>query len=268
MSNAFEQSLFVFFREDLHKLLKVSRPIVENISGSLASCVEEVTIDQVFQDALVRLTEVPGAVVAGSCLVFVRQDGAEFNALRIAALRKRSVFVIDISNTARHTGAEVSSDVTQNHHSASGHVFAAVIAAAFRNRCCAGKTNGKTLTGYAVKEGFTARSSVQNRVAGDDVFVASASEVGRAANNNASAGETLTDIIVGFTDQIQRHTVGQEGSEGLSGNAGQLNVQCVFGQTFGTPATNNFRRNLRTDRAVNVFDRRDKADFFSVPEVL
>ena len=66
MSNAFEQSLFVFFREDLHKLLKVSRPIVENISGSLASCVEEVTIDQVFQDALVRLTEVPGAVVAGS----------------------------------------------------------------------------------------------------------------------------------------------------------------------------------------------------------
>ena len=75
MSNAFEQSLFVFFREDLHKLLKVSRPIVENISGSLASCVEEVTIDQVFQDALVRLTEVPGAVVAGSCLVFVRQDG-------------------------------------------------------------------------------------------------------------------------------------------------------------------------------------------------
>ena len=92
MSNAFEQSLFVFFREDLHKLLKVSRPIVENISGSLASCVEEVTIDQVFQDALVRLTEVPGAVVAGSCLVFVRQDGAEFNALRIAAFRKRSVF--------------------------------------------------------------------------------------------------------------------------------------------------------------------------------
>ena len=64
MSNAFEQSLFVFFREDLHELLKASRPIVENVSSSLTSRVEEVTIDQVFQDAFVCLAEVPGAVVA------------------------------------------------------------------------------------------------------------------------------------------------------------------------------------------------------------
>ena len=55
MSNAFEQSLFVFFREDLHELLKASRPIVENVSSSLTSRVEEVTIDQVFQDAFVCL---------------------------------------------------------------------------------------------------------------------------------------------------------------------------------------------------------------------
>lgn len=66
MSNAFEQSLFVFFREDLHELLKASRPIVENVSSSLTSRVEEVTIDQVFQDAFVCLAEVPGAVVARS----------------------------------------------------------------------------------------------------------------------------------------------------------------------------------------------------------
>ena len=58
MSNAFEQSLFVFFREDLHELLKASRPIVENVSSSLTSRVEEVTIDQVFQDAFVCLAEV------------------------------------------------------------------------------------------------------------------------------------------------------------------------------------------------------------------
>ena len=69
MSNAFEQSLFVFFREDLHELLKASRPIVENVSSSLTSRVEEVTIDQVFQDAFVCLAEVPGAVVARSGLV-------------------------------------------------------------------------------------------------------------------------------------------------------------------------------------------------------
>ena len=111
MSNAFEQSLFVFFREDLHELLKASRPIVENVSSSLTSRVEEVTIDQVFQEAFVCLAEVPGAVVARSGLVFIRQHSTELDAFRVAAFRKRSVPVVDISNTARHTGAEVSADI-------------------------------------------------------------------------------------------------------------------------------------------------------------
>ena len=166
MSNAFEQSLFVFFREDLHKLLKVSRPIVENISGSLASCVEEVTIDQVFQDALVRLTEVPGACgrrkLPGLCPAGRRrvQRSQNCSASQTFRLRhrhrqyrptyRRRSFFRRLPKTTTVPPVMYSQPL---------------IAAAFRNRCCAGKTNGKTLTGYAVKEGFTARSSVQNRVA-------------------------------------------------------------------------------------------------------
>ena len=72
----------------------------------------------------------------------------------------------------------------------------------------------------------------------------------------------LTDIVVGFADQVERDTVGKESAEGLAGCTCQLNVQCIFRQTFGTPAANDFGRNLRTDRTMNVLDRRDKTDFF------
>ena len=94
MSNAFEQGW-----------------LVGNGSSSLTSRVEEVTIDQVFQDAFVCLAEVPGAVVARSGLVFIRQHSTELDAFRVAAFRKRSVLVVDISNTSRHTSAEVSADI-------------------------------------------------------------------------------------------------------------------------------------------------------------
>ena len=63
-----------------------------------------------------------------------------------------------------------------------------MISAAFRDCCCTGKSNRKALACHTVEEGFTAGGTVKNRVACDDVFVASAAEVGRAANDDAAAG--------------------------------------------------------------------------------
>ncbi len=61
----------------------------------------------------------------------------------------------------------------------------------------------KTFPGNAVKESFTAGCTVENGIAGNDVFLALAAEIRRTSDDNAAAGQTFTDIVIAFSDKIQ-----------------------------------------------------------------
>ena len=66
-----------------------------------------------------------------------------------------------------------------------------------------------------------AGGAVEQRVADDHVFLGIEGRAGRRLHDDPPAGQPLAQVVVGVADQLQRHAVGQERAEALSGRAGE-----------------------------------------------
>src|SRR5688572_12352377 len=91
---------------------------------------------------------------------------------QITALLGKVTFTVKyVSDPATHTRREVPPGLSEHRDQTLGHVLATVIAQAFYHRCCAGVAHGETLTGHTIEIGFTARSTVEDDVANQNVLL-------------------------------------------------------------------------------------------------
>src|SRR5205085_5613288 len=84
-----------------------------------------------------------------------------------------------------------------------GHVFAAMVAGALDHRDRAGVAHRKTLAGDAAEIAFALDRAIHHRVADDDGFLRHNPRVARRLDDDAAAGKTLADIVVGLALEIE-----------------------------------------------------------------
>ena len=77
-------------------------------------------------------------------------------------------------------------------------------------------------------------------------------------------GQPLAEVVVGVTDQAQRHPAGHEGPEALAGRAGQADVDRAVGQPGALPLLGDLVAEHRADGAVDVADRQVDLDVAGV----
>ena len=145
--------------------------------------------------------------------------------------------------------------VAQHDDHAAGHVFAAVVAAAFHHRDGTGVTDGEALAGNALEVGFTGYGAVEHGVADDDVLHRVALGDGRLTDDDATAGQALADIIVAVAGEVQRHAARQERGEALAGGSGKMDRDRVFRQADVAVFAGHLARQHGADGAVDVADR-------------
>ena len=147
-------------------------------------------------------------------------------------VRERAVLVVDIGDAAAHAGGEVAPGAPQHDDGAAGHVFAAVIAGAFDHRRGARIAHAEALAGDAAEIGLAVDRAVHHRVADDDVVLGLRRARGIRIDDDASAGQSLADIIVGRTLQLERDAAREERAEALAGDAVERDVDRVVGQAL------------------------------------
>ena len=144
---------------------------------------------------------------------------------------ERAVLVEHVGDATRHAGREVAAGAAEHHHDAAGHVFAAVVAGAFDHRDRAGIAHGETFAGNAAEVAFALDRAVEHGVADDDRFLRHDAGVGGRAHDDASARESLADVVVGVAFELEGHAA-RAMRRSLAGGAGELHVDGVVGQPF------------------------------------
>jgi len=135
-----------------------------------------------------------------------------------------------VGDAAAHPGGEVAAGLSEHHHGAAGHVLAAVVAAALHHGSGARAPHREALAGHAAEEGLARGGAVEHGVADDDVLLGRDGALARRVDDEAPAGESLADVIVGVSFQLERHSFRQECAEALPGTASELDVDRVVRQ--------------------------------------
>ena len=108
------------------------------------------------------------------------------------------VLVPDIGDTTRHTGREVTSGLTEDHHPAACHVLTAVVAGTFEHGDSTGVTHTETLTDFSVDIELTGGGSIETCVTCDDIVFCIEVRTYRWKDSDATATETFREIVVGL----------------------------------------------------------------------
>src|SRR6185312_9214690 len=144
-------------------------------------------------------------------------------------VNEAAVLVENPGEAAGHACSEVEAGCAENYGEATGHVLAAVVAHALDNSQCAGVADGEALARAACCKERAACGSVERDVAEDDVQFRLERRSAFAAKNDFAAGEALAYEVVGEALEDELYAGGGKGSEGLAGDAAQLEGELGVG---------------------------------------
>ena len=82
----------------------------------------------------------------------------------------------------------------------------------------------------------------------------------RLLHNHAATRQALADIVVGIASEFERDAMREEGTKALPGNAGEGDLNGVFGQACMTIFLGHLTRKHRADGAVEALDLAFDAD--------
>ena len=83
-------------------------------------------------------------------------------------------------------------------------------------------------------------------------------------DDQAAARQALAEVVVGVADEAHLDAGRHEGTEALSGRAGERDVDRVVGKTGATPSLRHLVPEQRADRPVDVADRQVDRDAVGV----
>src|SRR5205823_6715557 len=115
--------------------------------------------------------------------------------------------------------------------------------------------HAEALARLTAEEHLAAGRAVERDVADDDVLFRRESRVARRIDDDASARETLAEVVVGVALELDGDAVGEPRAEALSGGAGELDADGLGRQPLATVAAGDLRRQHRADRPIAVRDR-------------
>src|SRR6185503_11613939 len=190
--------------------------------------------------------------------------GLEIDRAGVALRGEVLLRIPDIRDAARHARREVAARRAENHRAAARHVLAAVIADAFDDGLGAAIAHAESLGRAAAEERAPARGAVQRDVADQHVLFGLERRVLRRIDDEATARQTLADVIVAVALELERDTLREECSEALARRARELEAHGVVGQRFRSPLLDDLVAQHGADRAVDVRDRQLLAGLLAV----
>ena len=137
--------------------------------------------------------------------------------LRVHVRTERAVLVEYVSDTARHTGAEVAPRRTEHDHAAARHVLAAMVTHAFDDGICTAVAHAEAFARHAADVGLATGGAVKRHIADDDVVLGRESRAGRREHHDLAARKTLADVVVRIALERQAHARRDERAEALAG---------------------------------------------------
>ena len=177
------------------------------------------------------------------------------------------VLIQHIGDAAAHARRKVFAHGADNHHTASCHIFTAVVAHTLHHRCGAGVPDTEPLTGRAIDEGLAGSSSVECHVADDDIFVLpERGSLGRI-NHQLSSRQALSEVIIGITRQFQCEPFRDERAETLSAGTPAQDMIGVLLQRV-TESSRDLRTEDSAEGAVRVGHVHFQAPFLSALKCL
>ena len=156
----------------------------------------------------------------------------QFDHVHVAVPVEVTVLVEDIGDTCGHSGGEVPTAPAEHDDTTSGHVLTAMVSGTLRYGHGTAVPHTEPLTDGTRGVELSGCRTVHQGVTGDDVAAGNIPVMGE---DDPSAGETLSNVVVGESLHPEGHTLGEERTEALSGGTDERYVQSVILQV-GTPA--------------------------------
>ena len=167
-------------------------------------------------------------------------DGLEVHHRQVTAPLKVTGFIQHIGNAAGHAGSEVTAGLPENNDNAACHVFTPVVARTFDDGNRPRIAHSEPFAGNTTEITFAVYRAIQHGVADDHALIGINPGFRVWTNNQFAAREAFADIVIGFADEFQGHTLHNPGPETLPGNAFQLEPEGIVRQS-GMPV---FQRQL------------------------
>ena len=186
--------------------------------------------------------------------IFLLDDCFQFHHAEIAVHVEVAVPIKDISNAPGHACCKVTSGFAKNDYTATGHVFATVIADSFNDSMGATVPHAESFCCAASEEGFTTGCTVKYDITNDDVFFGSKATDFRWIDNDSSSGKPFSYIVIRITFEFDRNSFGEECSDALTGRAIELDVDRTIGQAIRTPLLGDVVAENGADGAVSIYD--------------
>ena len=177
------------------------------------------------------------------------EDGEPFDLdhLVVDALLEVAVLVDHVGDAAAHPGSEVPAGFADHDDTSTGHVLAAVVADPFDDGDGAGVADGETFPGSSVEVAVAGDGAIQHGVADDDVLFRHDRAGWFGLDDDPPTGQSLADVVVGVTFEMQRDAACQPGAEALARGALQLDRESCRvadrrGRSDGRPRRRAWRR--------------------------
>src|SRR5882724_3241017 len=176
--------------------------------------------------------------------------GNFFDAYKFAVQHVFRFGAKNVCQTSGHARSEIQTERTEHQYHASGHVFAAVLAHAFDHGQCAAVANCKALTGTASDEKLSGSCAVQNSVSGK--HIAAPRCAGTRGDGDGPAGQTFSDVVVGFTFQPEINSNAEKCAETLSGAAVKFLGDEFSGRAPRSSVARHFSAQASANAAVGI----------------
>ena len=156
-----------------------------------------------------------------------------------------------VCNSAGHTCRKISAGRSQNNGTAAGHIFQAMITAAFYNCRHTRITNTKALSGNAFNVAFSRCRAIQYDITDNNILARTERYILRRRKNQLAAGQSLSETVIGISFQPNRQSLWNKSTEGLTTASGRLHRHRIVCQPI-TETSCNFRTQNRTKAAMNT----------------
>src|ERR1700740_3347035 len=106
------------------------------------------------------------------------------------------VLIQDKDFTAAHAGPEIFPGLSKDHHNATGHILASMIANSFDHRDRAGIAHRKPFTAHPVEIRLATRCAIQYDISDDDILRRDKCRALRRIDSDPASGKPFANIVV------------------------------------------------------------------------
>ena len=194
------------------ELANLVLPIIQDVFSLLTTGLFEVPLDNVLQLALPK-----------SGL-----NSLHLHDLLIETFLKIIVWIVKVTDSASHAGANIPANRTKNNNNTASHVLAAVVPGAFGDSVGSTITNTESFTSTTIGMEITTGGSIQACVSNNTGVGSNKASISVWDDNNLAAVHAFANVVVGLSREPNVQARQNKRSEGLSSASVEVDIDLTL----------------------------------------